>query len=777
MRQKKYIILLILAVCLFGCSQQQKEAFWITHPEVSEGKNLWHAYKTEFEVKGTPESDFVARIAVDSKYWLYLNDTLVVFEGGLKRGPNPSDTYIDEVNLKPYLKKGTNTIGILVWHFGKEGFCHKTSGKSGLFFELNNKHLQLVSDSTWLVMQHPAFGNTGKPHPNYRLPESNIHFDARKDISAWFRPGVGAESFLQAEVVGKEGIAPWNSLITRPIPQWFDTGLIEYEYTKDTLINNNRVVYAYLPKNITITPHFEINAPEGLLIDVRTDNYKGGSEHNVRTEYITKEGNQEFETFGYQNGHYVIYTFPKEVEIIDLKYRETKYNAELIGKFESNDPYYDKLWEKAVNTLNVNMRDAIQDPDRERAQWWGDVVILMGEIFYTLDENGILALDKSIRNLVDWQKEDGTLYSPVPAGSWHNELPTQMLASVGKYGFWLYYEYTADTALMEYVYPSVKKYLSLWEQEENGLVKHRKGGWTWLDWGQKIDSALVYNTWYYMALESAMNMAQLNGDSEYFQECKLKSEKLYAGFNQTFWDGNSYRSEQYKYGYDDRGNGLAVVAGLAGDDKYEAIAQTLKTTYHASPYIEKYILEALFLMDRPSQALQRMKERFANMVNSELTTLWEGWGIGSAGFGGGTYNHGWSGGGLTLLTQYAAGISPLEPGFKSIKIAPQMGSLKQISSTVPLPGGVLEVDLENDKEQFSIRIQNKLQLPIKLYLPLEKGKVFSKILVNSVELTGTSGQDQPEGVEFLGYEEDKAVIMLNGWESGKIIGTYFSKEL
>jgi alpha-L-rhamnosidase len=33
---------------------------------------------------------------------------MVVFEGGLKRGSNPKDTYYDEVDLTPYLKKGDN---------------------------------------------------------------------------------------------------------------------------------------------------------------------------------------------------------------------------------------------------------------------------------------------------------------------------------------------------------------------------------------------------------------------------------------------------------------------------------------------------------------------------------------------------------------------------------------------------------------------------------------------------------------------------------------------
>ena len=50
----------------------------------------------------------VAQIAVDSKYWLWINGQLAVFEGGVKRGPTPKDTYYDEVDLAPFLQKGKN---------------------------------------------------------------------------------------------------------------------------------------------------------------------------------------------------------------------------------------------------------------------------------------------------------------------------------------------------------------------------------------------------------------------------------------------------------------------------------------------------------------------------------------------------------------------------------------------------------------------------------------------------------------------------------------------
>jgi len=678
------------------------QAQWIGIPTAEKDTNVWTAYRKEWVIDVVPK---IARtkIATDSKYWLWINGKMVVFEGALKRGPNPRDTYYDEVDLATYLVKGKNTIALLTWYWGRDGFDHKNSGKPALLFEATLGNKKLNSDASWKAFRHPAFGNTGAPYPNYRLPEYNIRFDARHDIARWNQPGFDDNAWSNVVVYGLPPIGPWNNLVLRPIPFWKDSGLLDYVSQSDTLEQiegaptKSHLIIARLPKNITITPYLKIEARAGLKIDMLTDNYKGGSEYNVRTEYITKEGIQEFETFGYMNGHEVHYRLPAGVKVLALKYRETRYNTERIGQFSCNDPFYNSLWQKSYNTLNVNMRDAIQDPDRERAQWWGDAVILMGEILYSCDKNGLPAIQKAIHNLVDWQKPDGVLYSPVPAGSWDRELPAQMLASVGQYGFWNYYRYTGDTALIREVYPAVKKYILLWDMGPDGLVLHRPGGWDWLDWGDDIDVPVLDNAWYYMALKAAAGMAELVQDKEGEVVWRTRLQSIKTNYNTRLWKDTAYRSPENKGVIDDRGNGLAVVAGLAGPNQFNAIKKVLRTEFHASPYMEKYILESFFLMQDAAAGLERMKKRYGNMVASKLTTLWEGWGIGSEGYGGGSYNHGWAGGPLTLLSQYVTGIAPEKPGYHTFHILPQPGNLQEFHGVTPTVRGNIEVDYKRQE--------------------------------------------------------------------------------
>jgi hypothetical protein len=103
------------------------------------------------------------------------------------------------------------------------------------------------------------------------------------------------------------------------------------------------------------------------------------------------------------------------------------------------------------------------------------------------------------------------------------------------------------------------------------------------------------------------------------------------------------------------------------------------------------------LLDAPGQGIERTKKRFASMIDAPITTLYENFGGGKDRVGSGTYNHAWSGGALTVLCQYAAGIAPTKPGFEEFAVLPQMGPLKRISVVVPTKYGNIELKLNNEK--------------------------------------------------------------------------------
>lgn len=702
-----------------GGREAVSEAVWIGveglqlkhHDDYDDANNppretqRWLAFRKTLAV-GEVRQTVKTRIAADSKYWLWINGVLVVFEGQLKRGPTPRDTYCDEVELSPYLKRGANTVAVLVWYFGKNGFSHLSSGQAGLFFEARAGDLSVVSDGTWKAIQHPAYGDTvDGEQPNFRLPESNILFDARKDVAGWQQPGFDDRAWPQATSFGAPPVAPWNGLMTRPIPLWKDFGLRDFVNTTETTDEHgNRTVVAKLPYNAQITPYVHVRARAGDRIGLRTDNSGMLHEKSVRAEYIARDGEQEYESLGWMNGHECRFVIPDGVEILKLKYRETGYDTGFVGKFHCDDPFLNKLRQKALRTLYVTMRDTYMDcPDRERAQWWGDEVNEMGEAFYALDARSTLLAKKGFLELAGWQWEDGVVHAPVP-GNYKSELPMQMLNTVGYYGLWTYLLYSGDIETVRDVYPAVRRYLEVWRIGDDGLVVPRAGGWTWGDWGDNKDMTVLYNCWFFLALKGQLKVVEALGLTDESRGIQARMRCIEEHFNPAFWTGSCYRSKDYDGEIDDRANALAVLCSLAGPDKYPAIAEVLGKETHSSPYLEKYVVEALYVMDNEEQAVERTKVRFKEMVEHAYTTLWEGWDIGSDIYGGGSVNHAWSGGPLTLLSQYAAGVSPLEPGYRRFQVVPQMRPLNLIDAVVPTPQGLIEVHIRRGEGRFEIAL-------------------------------------------------------------------------
>lgn len=729
---KKQIILLLFIISSFSIfANTTISAKWITADSGTvNSPNTWIAFRKDLSFSKKP-SIAITKIAADSKYWLWINGDLIVFEGGLKRGPNPQDTYYDEINLAPYLKKGNNQIAILLWHFGKEGFSHKNSGKAGLLFHMKADKEEYISDRTWHCAIHPAFQNTGEPYPNWRLPESNIRFVASKDIPEWQVSDCKSKfNFGNAVEIGSWGDFPWNQLVLRPIPFWKDFGIKSATFEKKKT-ENGIIVTASLPYNMQMTPVIDITDHEGdNLIQIETDHLYGGSDTNLRAEYVTSKGHQTYESLGWLNGQKIILKCAKDITINNISYRETGYDAQPSGTFSCDNDFYMRFWEKGLRTLYVNMRDTYFDcPDRERAQWWGDVVVLMGESFYTYSVSAHALMRKAIKELIGWQRNDSTLFSPVPAGNYKDELPAQMLASIGWYGFWNYYMNTGDKKTIEEVYPGVKKYLGIWKLDETGLTELRTGDWSWGDWGDNIDIRLILASWHYLALKAAANMAVLSGQPQDVTEYYQKMERIKSGFNKC-WNGHAYRHPSYQKETDDRVQAMAVIAGIAESDKYPRLFELFQTQWHASPYMEKYVMEALFQMGQGKYALERTEKRFANMVNDkEHTTLFEGWEIG--GYGGGTTNHAWSGGALTVISQYLCGISPIEAGYKTIRIEPVFSLFKTASITIPTVAGSVESAFSNSDDGYKLDVTIPRGSKAIVYLPEVNEK---KILVNGKAL-------------------------------------------
>ena len=666
------------------------------------GRNQWFAWRANFDWHGTSAA-LEARIALDSKYFLWINGELVTREGGLKRGPAPDSSYFDVVNIAPFVRAGKNQIAVLQWSFGRQGFSHVDGGTPFFVFELAGQQ-QL----NWKVRRHPAFSIAPNLSNGYRLSENSIAFDARAEMSGWTRENFDDSGWPRPEIIGSG-----DALVERPLPFWKDYGARVYSHIeRETATDGAQIWQGTLPYNCQFAPILRVfDESGGHLIEMHTTN----ASQILQTHYTTRAGEQEFEALGWLSGERAVYLVPADVQVREIGFRETSYATDFVGEFECDDENLNILWRKSARTLLINMRDTFMDcPERERAPWWGDIVVQQSQIFYAFDERAQQLARKSWRELAAWQKPDGKLFTPCPAGWWNGELPDQMLASAGFYGAWTYAFFADDFETLRAIYPALRGYLELWQQDENGIGIVRAGEWLWGDWGDNVDQAVIQNGWLMLALRGAILCAQKCGDTEGLAYFSARAAALQNGFHAAFWNGTAYQSEYCLAEPDDRAQALAVLSGLADSSTFPQMRELLATQRYASPYMEKYVLEALFQLDAPALAIGRMRERYGVMIGAECSTLWEQWDATL-----GTLNHGWSGGPLTLLSAKVAGIAPLEAGFKRFAVRPQIGDLNDVRCRVPTQFGFIETRWQraDNSATFEINVPQNCVARVELPAP------------------------------------------------------------
>ena len=685
-------------------------AKWIWDAENLTEKNVWMCLNKKVTLDKLPKK-LVADISADSKYWLYINGEAVVFEGGVKRGPNENGSYYDSIDIAPYLRKGENSICALVWYWDDEtSYSYNSSGQGGFLFEAVNEGVTIISDKSWRVKRSSAYVDSALYPPNYRLPEYSIYFDARED-NGWLIEGYDFSAWANATEYDVGGKGAYGKLYPRGIPFLKDYGLKDYENSKD--YENYTVSKAFgekitvdIPYNAQLTPYLKIIAPAGEKIRITTENTLIGA---VSTTYITKEGEQEFESLGWFNGEHITYKIPKDVTIVSLKYRETGYDSSFCGDFKCDDEFMNSLWQKSLRTLYVTMRDNFMDcPDRERAQWWGDVTSEMIMTMYSMDSNSYLLYQKGVEAMLSHVDDTKVLQTVVPISGDYFELPVQQLAGI--VGFLTYYEYTGDKAFVEKVYGASLDYLKLWEIGENNLVVHRSGSWDWPDWGNKADMTAIENAWVYYALSATEEMARVLGKKEDISFITERKETISKGYK-ALWTEEGFRSDDVKEP-DDRANALAVLSGLADKEQYATIKNVLTTTQNSSPYMEYYVLEALCKMGEYEVARDRIKDRYEGMMNEDYSTLWEFWDEWR-----GTKNHAWSGGPLVIMSKHFAGITPTAAGYEKVKIDPQYTLSDNMNCTVPSVKGLITLDYKNNNGQYAINLTIPQGMKAVLYVP------------------------------------------------------------
>lgn len=644
-----------------------------------------------------------ACISAADKYVLWVNGELAVLDGALKRGPTPYDSYFDAVELN--LKAGENTIAIQVALNGRSGDGSinavlvdedgAESSQGGLLFEMAVGGQTIASDSTWKATRHTGYKNrvtAGKDYPAYKqssmLAERNVYFDARDDMPGWQAPGYDDSAWEAAVPVAKAGDLPFGALYDGGTAPVQFGGIVDFanaaDYTGKTLAADTTLVLPF-PSNCQFTFYFELEAPAGKRVTVYTDTYAyDDGLQSFKDTYVTKDGAQSYENYPWRSGSRLIIEAEAGITFTRLGYRPSQAAMERTAAFTSADPRLDQLWLESQNTVLVCTRDTFMDcPERERGPYMGDASNEIDAALYGFGQGGLDMTRKAILACLGWTRTDKTIPSRAPSVK-PQEIPNQSLAFLtSAYHYWLH---SSDSETMTAYYDAMVEYLKLYEMKD-GLPIYRPGSWTWDDWGENIDKELLQTGYYYYALNLTDKLGDELGHNPGEDFLTGRMAEMKGAFRDFYYTPEGFKTPGCPY-VDERGNALLALSGLAGEEDYDLIGDVIASTYGASPFCEKYVLEAACVMGRTDVAIERMLDRYAPMLTDEYDTLWEKFAPND-----GTINHGWTAAPLYILSKYAAGVRPTAPGWAEYEIAPS-GDLDDFSCTAWTPRGDVSVTVE-----------------------------------------------------------------------------------
>ncbi len=444
-----------------------------------------------------------------------------------------------------------------------------------------------------------------------------------------------------------------------------------------------------------------------------------GCEEATADRYRCRPGAQWWETFNFNGMRYctlVLRNVEKPLKIRRVALRQVHAAVEDVGSFQCSDEKLTRIWHTARQTQRNCLFDAFVDcPWREQAMWWGDARVQAKVTAFAFGDTSLL--ERGIRLMARSQGPDGSLHSHPPADIPGHRLPDFMLTWVSS--LWDYYFYTAKDVLLAQSMPAIHRLMQFFSRHEinHGLVGGFDGWWLFLDWQSlyKGDYSAVLNMMYLKALRDAAEICRITRDDAagaYDQ----KAKRLAQAIEKHFWDE---QSKQWRDGFDaatnkpvqqvsQHANTLAILLGLQPEHHARIAREVLLKSARSkrtkilsgSPFFYAYILQAMAQAGLRQEAVELMGEKWGEMLEEGATVFWELWDVTLQ-----SRCHAWSASPLYHLAEQVLGVQQVEPGWRKVKIVPQVGDLDYARGTVPTPGGLIRVEWEKaGEDQFAVRI-------------------------------------------------------------------------
>lgn len=759
------LLIYLAAVSAFASpydfARQHWPAKWIRVPNTSPTDYGVYHFRHSFSLESKPER-FVIYVSADNRYELFVNGKRVSW--GPARSDLFHWRY-ETVDIASELRVGANVMAAVVWNDGPYRAVAQISNQTGFLLQAESlDHADVNTSSAWKCVQDRAYSPVPWPADEvtgYHAIAGTEELDGNLYPWGWESPGFDDSSWTHAAEISKaaprdSSDAPNRWMLTpRPIPLEEQTveriprlrasegATVPSDFPRDarpfTIAAHTHAVLLLDQTYLTTAyPELTVSGGKGATVTLRyaetlydkpapadrTMRKSNRSEIAGKLFYgyadtFLPDGapNRSYRPLFWRTYRYLqlnIDTDADPITIHDVHGVFTAYPFQGRARLTVSDPAVNddiqRILSTGWRTARLCAHETYMDcPYYEQLQYAGDARIQMMISLYMTGDSRLMK--NGIEQLNSSRTAEGATYSRAPS-SLQQYIPPFSLWWIGMvHDYWMYVD---DEPFVRSTLPGMQAVLSFFaaRQKPSGSLE-RLPWWNFVDWTKHWtdgvapadpdgSSSAALDLQLLLAYDWATELERALGSKALADEYATAAARLRKTIMASDWDParGLFADQPSHHTYSQQVNTLAVLAKLLPPTESQALVEKIfsdNSLEQSSIYFRAYTnatLRETGLGDRYLATLGPWRD----MLKDGLTT-WSEWN------GPDTRSdcHAWGASPNFEIFRTLAGISSAAPGFRRVRIAPNIGSLKHVTATIRHPDGEISVDYVND-DRFSATV-------------------------------------------------------------------------
>lgn len=442
--------------------------------------------------------------------------------------------------------------------------------------------------------------------------------------------------------------------------------------------------------------------------------------NNNTFSYVCREGKQTFTSILPRGLRYLILDVRSQGAPLTLhaaRVRVSTYPWLPRGTFRCSDTRLNQIYELCTHTLRMSSMDTFVDATYEQALWVGDMASMVLQVHHYVQGEPLLP-ERSLRIAAQSLERMPLVNSQVPS-AWEDR-PIPNWSFLWALGVRDHFLFTGDREFAKEFLPAMVKQAEFVERslDNEGLFAMHGDVWHFLDWNgcendHRHAASRTYsheNALAIVSLRATAEIAEAIHKPEQARRWRKLADRMTAASRRAYWLAGAAAFGETRAAGETSSSVTAStqICALMADlfpkqHAKSAVARMLQTDGDWLPTGTPWMwsLGAKIAGDagRMAEVLPGIRRLWGTMLDRGATTAWEMFeGAHRAGLPTRSWCHGWSAGPAWLLPAYVLGVRPTSPGWRTLRITPQLGDLAWAEAEIPMPQGIVRVRCERDRK-------------------------------------------------------------------------------